>query len=138
MTNNIHCPPQINKSGSFCLIIHGQVLVVALWRPKGITTFGELLNIFVVLLLNTGTSYDISDIVFDHCQNVCIRAGIRIKCDHHSCPNCWIRKDLFYFIPNGLSLLQYQPTRHPSVKPCNCKFPEFKTLGVAGGFKKKR
>ena len=43
---------------------------------------------------------------------------------------------MFYFTPNGLSVLWYQPTRHVSVKPCNCNFSEFITLAIVGGFQK--
>ena len=54
LIKDIDCPTQINIDGSSCLIIDVQAAVVALGKPKGITTFGELASKFLDHVLSAG------------------------------------------------------------------------------------
>ena len=46
------------------IIIDGQALVVSVGKPKGITTFGDIFDLFRKAVLLAGASFDCRDITF--------------------------------------------------------------------------
>ena len=55
------------------LIIDGQALVLAIGKPTGLVTFGDLANTFVQAVLNAGAKFNRIDVVFDRYYEVSIK-----------------------------------------------------------------
>ena len=65
MTSNTKYPPNIKLEGTSCLIIDDHALVQAISRPAGTKASGELANIFVCSVMQSGFHSGRIDIVFD-------------------------------------------------------------------------
>ena len=58
LTESITCPDDIElHESSSCLIVDGQVLVVALGKPDSTDTHGDLADSYIRVLLNAGYKY---------------------------------------------------------------------------------
>ncbi len=80
ITEGIDCPETIElHDNSSCLIIDGQALVVAIGRPTTATNFGDLADVFVKSVLQTGSKYQRIDIVFDRYRNMSIKSSTRAR-----------------------------------------------------------
>ncbi|MES9881148.1 MAG: hypothetical protein ABW185_09730, partial [Sedimenticola sp.] len=80
LTENIDCPEAIElHEDSSCIIIDGQALVVAIGKPSTATNFGDLADIFVKSVIQTGSSYNRIDIVFDRYREMSIKSSTRAR-----------------------------------------------------------
>lgn len=80
ITEGIECPEGIElHDTSSCLIIDGQALVVALGKPDGAVTFGDLADTCVNTVLKAGAKYHRIDIVFDRYRKETIKGTTRTR-----------------------------------------------------------
>ena len=79
MTSDIKCPTQVTLDGTSCLVVDGQARVVAIGKPRGSATFGDLADTFVESVLQSGHHFDRIDIVFDRYRSESIKGGTRKK-----------------------------------------------------------
>ena len=87
MTEGIDCPETIQlHDTSSCLIIDGQALVVALGKPDGAVTFGDLADIYVKAVLTVGEKYHRIDIVFDRYRKEPTKGTTRVTRTKGACP----------------------------------------------------
>ena len=54
-----------------------QPLVIAVGKPQGAVTFGDLADAFVLRVLQQGAHYERIDVVFDRYRDKTIKAGTR-------------------------------------------------------------
>lgn len=59
------------------LIIDGQALVIAIAKPQGAKTFGDLADVFVEAVLKSGAKFQRIDVLFDRYQTHSIKTGTR-------------------------------------------------------------
>ncbi len=75
ITKAIACPDKLDLQGQrSCLIIDGQPLVIAVGKPQGAMTFGDLADTFVLSVLQQGANYERIDVVFDRYRDETIKA----------------------------------------------------------------
>ncbi len=80
LTEGIDCPETIElHDQSACLIIDGQALVVAIGKPINAENFGDLSDVFVKSVLQTGSKYKRIDIVFDRYRDMSIKSSTRAR-----------------------------------------------------------
>ena len=96
MTSNTKCPPNIKLEGTSCLIIDGHALIQAISRPAGTKTFGELADIFVRSVMQSGFHSGRIDIVFDRYYSTSIKSITRKlkrkgKVRRIRCSSAWLR-----------------------------------------------
>ena len=86
---DVQCPSAIEESSlgvDAMLIIDGQALVVAIGKPHGASTFGDLADVFIQNVLHSGESFSRIDVLFDRYYDVSIKAGARKKRSQGSRP----------------------------------------------------
>jgi len=59
------------------IIIDGQALVIAIGKPHGLSTFGDLADVFKNTVLQIGHLFDRIDVAFDRYYKVSIKSGTR-------------------------------------------------------------
>lgn len=79
MTAGTTCPANITPEGTACLIIDGHALIQAIGRPAGTKTFGDLADIFVRSVMQSGFPFGRIDVVFDRYYTTSIKASTRTK-----------------------------------------------------------
>ncbi len=78
LTHGIPCPPAITvDAANSAIVIDGQAFLVAMGKPKGTNTFGELADIFVNRVCQTGANFSRIDVVFDRYDGKSIKSGER-------------------------------------------------------------
>ncbi len=81
LTHGVSCPPAITvDAANSAIVIDGQAFLVAMGKPKGTKTFGELTNIFVNRVCQTGAHFSRIDVVFDRYDGKSIKYGERNRC----------------------------------------------------------
>ena len=86
LTQDVATPDQVTLTGTTCLVIDGQALVMLLGKPSGITTFGEYADRFVNSVFSMGAKFERIDVTFDRYQQDSIKTGTRMKCTSGSRP----------------------------------------------------
>lgn len=67
LTTGVPCPPTlalVEVGDDATIIIEGQAQMVAIGKPNGISTFGDLSDLFQSTILRAGGSFDRTDIAF--------------------------------------------------------------------------
>lgn len=80
LAKGIPCPATLVPAefgDAATLIIDGQALTVSINKPKGITTFRDLSDLFRKSVLQAGASFDRIDITFDRYYEVSVKCGTR-------------------------------------------------------------
>ena len=85
-SNSLHsfdpCPATLvlAELGDYATVIDGQALVVALGKPKVISTFEDLSDLFGSTVLHAGAPFDRTDIAFDRHQQISLKLGKQMMC----------------------------------------------------------
>lgn len=80
LTTDIQCPGAIDLEGqSSCLVIDGQARIMAIGKPVGAKTFGDVADVFTASVLQSGNPYARIDVVFDRYREESIKSGTRTK-----------------------------------------------------------
>ena len=79
MTSCTPCPPNIKPEGTACLIIDSHALIQTIGRPAVTKTFGDLADIFVRSVMQSGFLFDRIDVLFDRYYATSIEASTQIK-----------------------------------------------------------
>ena len=79
LIQDVSTPDQVTLTGTTCLVIDGQALVMLLGKPSGITTFGEYADRFVNSVFSMGAKFERIDVTFDRYQQDSIKTGTRMK-----------------------------------------------------------
>ena len=79
LIQNVSTPSEIEIKAPSTLIIDGQALVMALGKPKGLNTFGDLADVFSRTVLSMGATFDRIDVTFDRYQKHSIKDNTRSK-----------------------------------------------------------
>ena len=80
LTADVPCPFSLGAEelgDEATLIIDGQALVIAIGKPKGASTFGDLADAFIGSVLQSGAAYSRIDILFDRYYDISIKSGTR-------------------------------------------------------------
>ena len=80
LTAGIPCPNSFEATdlkGEAMLVIDGQALVIAIGKPHAAKTFGDLSDIFVESVLQSGTHFPRIDVLFDRYYEHSIKSGTR-------------------------------------------------------------
>ena len=79
LTDGICCPEEIDDIDpvSSCLIIDGQAMIVALGKPPGAETFGDLADVFVRDVLKSGYKFHRIEVIFDRYREESIKSATR-------------------------------------------------------------
>ena len=109
LTSNIDCPSDITHEGRSCLVIDGQARVVALGKPDGCVTFGDLADCFVKSVLRSGLSFDRIDVTFDRYRSESIKGGNRLKRSKGLMPIRRLVEDRFVALPINWSNILSHP-----------------------------
>ena len=67
----------VQQKLNYCLIIHGQAVVVAIGKPVGAHTFGDLADVFVEHVLVSGKCVKRIDVTFDRYIDNSTKSGTR-------------------------------------------------------------
>ncbi len=127
LTKAIACPDKRDLQGQrSCLVIDGQPLVIAVGKPQGAVTFGDLADTFVLSVLQEGANYERIDVVFDRYRDETIKVGTRSRRTQTVRPIHWAnfmastdnKADLGRFLSESLT----------------SQAPNDKDIIVAGGF----
>lgn len=89
LTPDVPCPPALcsdELGDEATLIIDGQALIIAIGKPQGASTFGDLADTFIAGVLQSGASYHRVDVLFDRYYEVSIKSGTRKRHSHGSRP----------------------------------------------------
>jgi hypothetical protein len=79
LTTGVACRETVTLVGRSSLLIDGQALVIAIGKPTGTHTFGELADTFVNTVLQKGRQYFRIDVLFDRYRSTSIKAATRQK-----------------------------------------------------------
>ena len=79
LTQQVETSANVAIDEASCLLIDGQALVMALGKPPGIKTFGDIANIFTETVFKMGAKYQRIDVVFDRYRDESIKSGTRVK-----------------------------------------------------------
>ena len=77
LTCGVECSPQITHERNTTVIIDGQARVMAIGKPPGCATFGDLADTFMHSVFNAGDHVSRIDITFDRYRPVSIKAAAR-------------------------------------------------------------
>ena len=81
LTKGTDCPQNIDLEGKpSSLFIDGQALVVAIGKPGGAHTFGDLADKFISSGLQGGSQYHRVDVIFDRYRLESIKTRTRQRC----------------------------------------------------------
>lgn len=78
LTADIPCPNHLGATDlqdESMLIVDGQALVIAIWKPQEAKTFGDLADIFVETVLRSGAQFQRIDVLFDRYHTHSIKSG---------------------------------------------------------------
>ena len=80
LTSGIECPSSINiDNKTACLLLDGQARVIAIGKPAGAKTFGDLADVFTNSIFQSGTLYKRIDVIFDRYRDESIKEATRHK-----------------------------------------------------------
>ena len=78
ITRDVVCPAEVKVDQSnSCLIIDGQAVVVAIGKPAGAHTFGDLADVFIEHVLVSGKCFKRIDVTFDRYIDNSTKSGTR-------------------------------------------------------------
>ncbi|KAJ8410625.1 hypothetical protein AAFF_G00195290 [Aldrovandia affinis] len=80
LTADIPCPNHLEArdlQDEPMLVIDGQALVIAIGKPQAAKTFGDLADVFVETVLQSGAQFQRIDVLFDHYHKHSIKSGTR-------------------------------------------------------------
>ena len=80
LTGETPCPPMLAPAelgDNATIIIDGQALVIAIGKPHGLSTFGDLADVFKNTVLQIGHLFDRIDVAFDRYYKASIKSGTR-------------------------------------------------------------
>lgn len=80
ITAGVECPDHLHDKDldkEPMLIIDGQALVIAIAKPEGAKTFGDLAGVFVEAVLKSGAKFQRIDVLFNRCQTHSFKSGTR-------------------------------------------------------------
>ena len=138
LIQNMSTPSEIEIKTLSTLLIDGQALVMALGKPKALTTFGDLADEFSRTVLNMGTQLDRTDVIFDKNQEHSIKDNKRSKRIQGCHP---VRKPVNYGsvpLPNSWSNFMALAQNKEDLAQLlfeQLHAPVVKTIVVSGGFK---
>lgn len=78
LTADIPCPNHLGATDlqdESMLIVDGQALVIAIGKPQEAKTFGDLADIFVEIVLQSGAQFQRIDVLFDRYHTHSIKSG---------------------------------------------------------------
>ena len=76
LTRDIDCPATINlQDKSACLLIDGQARVISIGKPPDIDNFGQLADVFIKSILESGMMYNRIDVNFDRYRDESIKSS---------------------------------------------------------------
>ena len=79
LTIDLVTPSIVDFEGTTALVIDGQALIMAIGKPRDVSTFGSYADIFVNTVKNMGARFDRIDVVFDHYKQLSIKESTRQK-----------------------------------------------------------
>ena len=78
ITRDVVCPAEVKVDQSnSCLVIDGQAVVVAIGKPAGAHTFGDLADVFIEHVLVCGKCFKRIDVTFDRYIDNSTKSGTR-------------------------------------------------------------
>lgn len=79
-SNSLHSFDPCPATLVLATVIDGQALVVALGKPKVISTFEDLSDLFGSTVLHAGAPFDRTDIAFDRHKQISLKLGKQMMC----------------------------------------------------------
>jgi len=82
LTSGIQCPSSIGSTDlgeTATLIIDGQAMICSIGKPSKADTFGDLADVFIGAVLQSGTHFKRIDVVFDRYYKKSIKEGTRTR-----------------------------------------------------------
>ena len=78
ITRDVVCPAEVKVDQSnYCLILDGQAVVVAIGKPAGAHTFGDLADVFIEHVLVSGKCFKTIYVTFDRYIDNSTKSGTR-------------------------------------------------------------
>lgn len=141
LTSGIICPAEIAVEGNSSLIIDGQALVVALGKPQGAVTFGDLADTFVKSVLQSAAHFQRVDVTFDRYDSTSIKDQTRQKRSKETRPIRRVIEDRSVPLPANWSNFLALPENKSDLAnflshELARSAPHNKTVIVAGGLHK--
>ena len=141
-TAGIPCPPNIDSTDlgeAATLIIDGKAMVKSIGKPQKAVTFGDLADVFVGAVLQSGTQFKRIDIVFDRYYEKSIKSGTRTRRGQGSAAIRRLIESRDVPLPSKWNNFMAHPENKTDLanflsQQLMLKAPGNKTIVVSGGF----